>query len=334
MATYSKDNVKKIIVSRTDNLGDVILTLPLITQVKKNFPNASITFLVKKYVHDLIKDYPGIDEFAFIDELDNSSRLKKYFKQGNFDLILNVYPRFEIAYASFLAGVKIRVGTGYRWYSYLFNRRNHEHRKTAEKHEAVYNLNLLKTVLHNKEDFPIEFHFKITEEETKNLSEKLKGKQFDINSDYTIVHAPSKGSAPRLPKEKFIDYINAFNSEFKDVKVIFTGVDEEKEEIESVISGTEDKSNLINLSGFLTLQELKVLISKSKLFVSNSTGPVHIAGALNKSIIGFYPHSLPSNKSRWKPLSQNAIILEPENEDDMSSIKTESIIDATRKLLK
>ncbi|MBS1494899.1 MAG: glycosyltransferase family 9 protein [Bacteroidetes bacterium] len=334
MATFSKENIKKIVVSRTDNLGDVILTLPLITQIKKNFPDASVTFLVKKYVHDLIKDYPGINEFAFIDDLNDSSKLKKFFKQGEFDLLINVYPRFEIALAAFLAGVKIRVGTGYRWYSYLFNKRNHEHRKTAEKHEAVYNLNLLKTITHSKNDFPVEFNFQISEDEIKNLRDKLLKKSFDINSDYIIIHIPSKGSAAKLSKEKFVEYINAFNSEFKNVKVIFTGVSEERDEIVSVIAGISEKDNLVNLCGELTLSELKVLINKSKLFVSNSTGPIHIAGALNKNIIGFYPHHLPASKTRWQPLSKNTVILEPEIEDNMNSIQIESMLKATRNFLK
>lgn len=333
MATFSKDEIKKIIVSRTDNLGDVILTLPLITQIKKSFPQASVTFLVKKYVYDLIKEYPGIDEFLFIDDFEDSSKLRKFFKKGNFDLIFNVYPRFEIALAQFLAGVKYRVGTGYRWYSYLFNKRNHEHRKNAEKHEAVYNLNLLKTVFYNKENFPVEFNFKVTEEEISNLSEKLNAK-IDNNSDNIIIHVPSKGSAAKLPREKFVEYIDAFNSEFKNVKVIFTGVEEERNDIESVINDVKEKSNLINLCGELSLSELKTLISKSKLFVSNSTGPIHIAGALNKNIIGFYPHLLPANKNRWKPLSKNVEIFEPEKEDDMGTIKIEEVMAATRNLLK
>ncbi len=332
MATYSKDSIKKIIVSRTDNLGDVILTLPLITQIKKNFPKVHITFLIKKYVYDLIKDYEGIDEFVFIDELSESSKLKKYFKQGNFDLMFNVYPRFEIALAAFLAGVNTRIGTGYRWYSCLFNKRNHEHRKTAEKHEAVYNLNLLKTVIRTQKDFSIEFNFSVSDTEIKTLSKKLESK-LDIDSDFIIVHLPSKGSAAKLPKQKFVEYINAFNSEFKNVKVIFTGVNEERNEIESVMNDINEKNNLINLCGELSLSELKVLIYKSKLFVSNSTGPIHIAGALNKNIIGFYPHHLPANKTRWQPLSKDTVIFEPVIENDMGTIKVEDIMASTRKFL-
>ncbi len=333
MVTYSKEGVKKIIVSRTDNLGDVILTLPLITQLRKIFPSAKITFLIKKYVYDLIKNYPGIDDFAFIDDLQNFSELKKFFKKRDFDLMLNVYPRFEIALAAFLAGVKIRIGTGYRWYSTLFNKKNYEHRKTAEKHEAVYNLNLLNAIAENTNNLKQEFNFKVSEDEIKSLSGKLKNK-FDLNSDFIVAHVPSKGSAAKFPKEKFTEYINVFNSEFKDVRVIFTGVEEEREEIESVIAKVEDKNNIVNLCGELTLSELKTLVYKSKLFVSNSTGPIHIAGALDKNIIGFYPHLLPASKNRWRPLSRNAVIFEPQTDDDMNSINVDDVLKSTRNFLK
>jgi len=338
MAIYNNDDIKKIIVSRTDNLGDVILTLPLITQIKKTFPQAKITFLIKHYVYDLIKDYPGIYDFAFIDELNTSFALKTYFKQKNFDAIFNVYPRFEIALASFLTGIKYRIGTGYRWYSYLFNKKIYEHRKTADKHEAVYNLNLLNSLSESKNDFTPEFCFNVSEDEINKLEQKLKQFDFEVNSDFIIVHIPSKGSASRLPTGKFIEFIDIFHTEFKFHKIILTGVQEERQEIEYVVESLKeklkDKSNVINLCGKLSLSELKVLISKCKLFVSNSTGPIHIAGALNKNIIGFYPHLLPANKNRWKPLSSNAVILEPETDDDMNSIKNERIMLEARKLLK
>jgi len=334
MDIYNNPNleIKKIIVSRTDNLGDVILTLPLITQIKKTFPEAKITFLVKKYVYDLIKDYPGIYDFAFIDELNTSFALKTYFKQKNFDAMFNVYPRFEIALAAYLSGIKYRIGTGYRWYSYLFNKKIHEHRKTGEKHEAVYNLNLLNSLSEEKKEFTPEFCFTISDEEINKLQNKLP--ELNLNSDFIIIHLPSKGSAAKLPAKKYIDFTNEFLKEFNNYKVVLTGVEEERNEIDSFMNETESKNNLINLCGRLSLSELKTLISKSNLFLSNSTGPIHIAGALNKNIIGFYPHHLPANKNRWKPLSKNAIILEPETADDMNSIITESIINAAKTLLK
>ena len=77
-----------------------------------------------------------------------------------------------------------------------------------------------------------------------------------------------------------------------------------------------------------------ILIDNSKLFISNSTGPIHIAGALNKNIIGFYPNLAPMNEIRWKPLSENAVILSPENTGgNMDEIKVENVISETKKFM-
>ena len=65
-------------------------------------------------------------------------------RRAQFDAVVVAFPRFRIALLLWLAGIPVRVGTGYRWYSFLFNRKIFEHRKTVEKHEAEYNLSLLK----------------------------------------------------------------------------------------------------------------------------------------------------------------------------------------------
>ena len=77
-----------------------------------------------------------------------------------------------------------------------------------------------------------------------------------------------------------------------------------------------------------------ILIDKCKLFVSNSTGPIHIAGALNRKIIGFYPNSAPMNAVRWKPLSNQAVIISPETGDDMRTINNKLAAEAVDELLR
>ena len=76
-----------------------------------------------------------------------------------------------------------------------------------------------------------------------------------------------------------------------------------------------------------------ILIDSSSLFISNSTGPIHIAGALKKKIIGFYPNTIPMTAARWRPLCDKTIILSPEQSSDMSEIKTKDIKSAANKLI-
>jgi len=95
------------------------------------------------------------------------------------------------------------------------------------------------------------------------------------------------------------------------------------------------KTSVHDVSGMLDLKELMILIDNSDVFISNSTGPVHIAGALNRNIIGFYPNEKPMSDTRWKPLSENTVILKPGGiSDDMDLITEDIIMKAVTSFLK
>ena len=302
MKEIEKNNINNILITRTDKLGDVILTLPLISETKRIFPKAKITFLINSYVKDILSGYEDIDELAFINSLP-----KDFYKNNKFDLAINVYPRFKLAKDLFRARITYRVGSGFRWYSFLYNRKVKEHRKDCNFHEAQYNLNLLKAVSDEVQDKFI-FKFKYSLEEKNNLFGKVQ-----INSKYIIIHPGSRGSARDLPINKITQFIKKFAGNHSDYKIVLTGSDFESGAIAIILNDIpiEIRQNIINLCGKLGLRELMILIDNSNLFISNSTGPIHIAGALNKNIIGFYPNEPPVNDKRWGPLSKNAIILNP-----------------------
>jgi ADP-heptose:LPS heptosyltransferase len=326
-------HLNKILITRTDKLGDVILTLPLIAEVSRIFPDVKIHFLVRKYVKDLIENYPPVDNLIFSDDFKNNSDFIQYLKKEKFDAVINVFPRLELAISFYRAGIRTRIGTGFRWFSFLYNKKMYQHRKYAEKHESEYNIDLLKTIT-ERATYNRNFFFSYTNYEKTKLFEKLKSEKINITDNYIIIHPGSKGSAKDWSVENFKDYINLFLDEFGDFFVILTGTEEEKKIISEIISSVRQKNSVINLAEKLNLRELMIVIDNSKLFISNSTGPIHIAGALNKNIIGFYPNSAPMNAKRWRPLSENSVILSPVDlSDNMNDIKPENVISETKKFM-
>ena len=330
----NKSDIKKILVTRTDKLGDVILTLPLITQLKKNYPDARIYFLVSNYVKDLIEHYEGVDDLIFVEDYESFRAKTKYFKSEKIDVVINVFPRFELALAFFISGINIRIGSGYRWYSFLYNEKIYEHRKHAIKHESDYNLNLLKPIIPNI-DYNKTFYFKYNTDEISALKNKLLALDFDLSGKFIILHPSSRGSAMDLPTEKFKNLCSEILKNFTDFNVVFSGSNDDLEKTNKMLSefNESERKRIFNLAGTLNLKELMILIDSSKLFISNSTGPIHIAGALNKNIIGFYPDKIPMNSERWRPLSENAIILKPKIPEDMNSISNEDIISSVQNIL-
>jgi len=309
-------NEVNVLVSRTDKIGDVVLTLPLINEVKRLIPNSKISFLISRKLENLIDGYKDVDKVFFIEDIN----IYNFLKLNKFDIAISVYPRKELAMAFYKAGIKIRVGTAYRLYSVLFNYRIKEHRKYADKHETDYNLNLL-SFLGKEISYEKKFFFKYTKEESGTLNNKLSS--FKLDDKYVVIHPGSKGSARDLPIDKMMRIPETIIKSYPEYKIILTGITHEKPITKLFKEIYKDR--VIDLAGEISLRELLILIDKSSLFISNSTGPIHIAGALNKNIIGFYPNSAPMNAARWRPLSDNIKVISPESGDDMASIDNKVI---------
>jgi ADP-heptose:LPS heptosyltransferase len=329
---------KNILIVRTDRIGDVVLSLPLAGLIKKHYPDCKLSFLLREYTKDITDGHPHIDEVLILKEeygkIPVSSNVNQ-LKGKSFDSCIIVYPTLITALIVFLSRIKIRVGSGYRWYSFLFNRRVYEHRKYAEKHELDFNVNLLKKFGINEVVKPdnVVFDIKINPATLKSVKETLTTSGVDLNKKLIIAHPGSGGSAVDLPLEKFAKIISSLNN-LKNITVIITGSESEKEICELVSGDT----NVINLAGKFNLSELAALISCSKVFISNSTGPIHIAAALGIFTIGFYPKILACSQERWGPYTTKKAVFLPEIDcrdctreqcerlDCMNSINYEGVI--------
>ncbi|MFZ1323106.1 MAG: glycosyltransferase family 9 protein [Ignavibacteria bacterium] len=328
-----KDKVKNILVTRTDRLGDVILTLPLLSCLKKVFPDAKLFFLVNVSLKGLLECYEGIDEIIYTNDLKDKDALTEIIRSKEIDMAINVKPDFNLASIFYRLGIKYRIGTAYRWFSFLYNYKVRIHRKRSDLHESELNLLMIKSFF-NEECGNELGKFNIEESKKFRLTQKLSKFNFELSEKYVIIHPGSGGSAKDFPADKFIEFTKMFSIDYENFKVVLTGLQGENELSEKIIIGSGIEKSAVNLCGKLDLGEMLMLINDCSLFISNSTGPIHIAGALNKKIIGFYPNEKPMHAGRWKPLGNDVEILSPEStKDEMIEIDSKKIMNAVKKLI-
>lgn len=301
---------KNILVVRTDRIGDVVLSLPMASVLKKNFPNAKITYLLRAYTKPLAVNNPNIDEVITLIEENNKVPIGKniLLLKNKYDVCIAAFPSFQLALILFLAGIKTRIGTGYRWYSFLFNKRIYEHRKYAEHHELEFNIRLLKQLGIDEKIDPLSADFGLipTKKSEEFIDEELKKIGIDASKRIVIVHPGSGGSSIDLPLEKMKELIFKI-SQLHGVEILITGSIAEKELCGSLI--VNEKT--INLAGKYELPELIALINKCVLFIANSTGPIHIAAALGKFVVGFYPKIVSCSVERWGPYTNKKFVFTP-----------------------
>ncbi len=307
-----KMTYQKIIISRTDSIGDVILTLPMAGYLKKCFPQTKIVFFGKSYTNAVVDACKHVDEFLNYDDFQllNREGQTSFLKQVNADVIVHVFPRKDIAHSARKASIPLRIGTSHRFYHWTTcNKTVNFSRKKSTLHEAQLNFKLL-APLDIKDDLSIEEIVPfLALSPTTSLPHEILS-VLDKNKTKVILHPKSHGSAVEWGVAHFAELASLLID--KGFQVIITGTAKEKEMIaDSVLFEVKD---IVDLTGKLSLKELMALIAACDALVAASTGPLHIASAMNKKAIGLYSERRPIHPDRWKPIGTNASYLSKSRE--------------------
>jgi len=291
----------KIILSRTDNLGDVILTLPLAGFLKEQDPKNEVYFIGKAYTRPLIEASQFIDKFLDKDEI-----LKDPQKLASLqaDAIIFIFPDSDLAPIARKAKIPLRVGTSHRWWHWLYcNKKIDFSRKNSLLHEAQLNFKLLEGV-----GMFLEPNFSLITDwyglKTPDLAPEFKS-LLSSEKLNVILHPKSKGSA----REWHLDSYFALAKNNPDIQFFVTGTQAEGDLIKSQKADLLALENAYDLTGKLSLGELITFIGICDGLVACSTGPLHIAAALGINALGIYPPIKPMHPARWQPIGKKVKVL-------------------------
>ena len=277
--------------------------------LKSLFPHANVSMLLRSYTKDVASGAEGLSEIL---AYDHNGKLKSFFEMlrelrlGRYDLAIIAFPRFRISLLLWLAGIPARLGTGYRWYSFLFNLRVFEHRKVGQKHESEYNLGLLKG-LGVEPPVPPKPAVRFSEEDRLVALALMHELGIQKDDPWIILHPGSGGSARDWKAQNFGAL--ATHLAEKGFTVAVTGGPGEDSLVAEVVKCSNGGG--VPVVNRLNLKQLAALISFARLFVSNSTGPLHIASAVGTPVIGFYPDIPACSAVRWGPLTDRRVVFIP-----------------------
>lgn len=303
---------EKILVVRTDRIGDVILSTPVLELIKRNFPKCHLAMLVSPYTQALLENNPYLDE-VIVDDQENRYKgvrglygLAKLLKEKKFDVSILLHPSWRLAYLLYLAKIRYRIGTAYRFYSFFFNLKIFQHRKTIEKHEVEYNLDMLFPLgITVEKTLPKVYLSHKEEEEGRVLLE-----EFGVNSNdlVVVIHPGSGNSSLNFPAKKF-GHLADMLIEKDGAKIILTGKKGESDLADIVTKNM--KTSPINLVGKLGLRQLASILNKADLMISNSTGPMHLATSLGTPVVAIFCPIKTASPKRWGPYGENHQVILP-----------------------
>jgi len=295
-----------ILISRTDSIGDVVLTLPLAGIIKRFIPESKIVFLGRDYTRDVIGLSEHVDSFISYDDILKLPATERVsaFKNIQASHIIHVFPVKDIAQLAKQAQIPKRIGTTNRlWHWFTCNIKVKLSRKNSDLHEAQLNTKLL-------EPLGIQRHFSLEELAgaygfTKvPVLEQPFAALLSPGKTQVILHPKSKGSAREWGLENFSKLIGELDK--TRYSIYISGTAQEGELLRSLI---EQHPEVTDLTGKLSLQQFIAFIHRCDALVAASTGPLHIAAALGKKAIGLFSPMRPIHPGRWMPIGKQASYL-------------------------
>ena len=291
-------NPKTILISRTDSIGDVVLTLPMAKALKNNFPGVKTGFIASHYTKPIIDACEYIDFFV-----DKKTFLEEKPTEAiQADTIIHVFPVQEIALRAKELMIGRRIGTTNRLFHwYTCNKLVKLSRKNSLLHEAQLNLKLLKGLTiesdYSKEEIPALFGLTNLKPLNNHLRTFLKTDRLNV-----IFHPKSQGSAREWGIENFATLASLLPKE--KYNILVSGTEKERTSLQPMFDLAGD--SVTDITGLMNLDQFISFINESDGLVANSTGPLHIAAALGKFALGIYPPIRPMHPGRWAPLGSNS----------------------------
>jgi lipopolysaccharide heptosyltransferase II len=317
----------RLLISRTDRLGDLILALPLVQTLKARYPSALIDVLTSDYAAPILKYHPSVNGVVTVNhallasDREHRVELSLALASAGYKAVLVLYPEKNICRIFRRAGIPVRIGTAGRFHSIYFNRRLFHRRNPSTRHESEYNLDFLKFFEDGALSLLPEIH--IAEEEKSHAGRFLQKQR--IGADFVVIHPGSGGSAQKWPLDNFLrlyDYMVKSG-----IETVITGSKEEGAEMTALAK----KKNIAikEITGKTDLRMLAAVLARARAMVANSTGPLHLAAAVGTKVIGLYPRNRIMSPVRWGPLGKGHLVVQPPEEGQkMDSITIEQVAES------
>jgi len=317
MATFLKklkNRPQKLLVARTDRIGDFVLTLPFFEVLHREL-GISFSVLCQELVTPLLQNNPYVDEIITIGPGKERGELLREIQSKGFDgLLVLVNDKFILDLLPALKFIPTRIGPLSKPKTLLYY--THpvlQKRSRSIRNEAEYNLELLE--IFGLANFILprpKFHF--SDNEIKDFLEKLPSLTRLQNppSSWIILHAGMQGSALNWNEGNYRELLQRMLAEGK--TVMLTGAGEQEKQLnQRLLQGIQNEfpDLLYDMSGKLSLRELAILLHLADLFIGPSTGPTHIANAAGTPLISFYPPIQVQSKIRWQPFLAESKIFVP-----------------------
>lgn len=310
-----KNHFSRILVVRTDRIGDVVLTTPVLKALRENYPHAHIAMMVSPRTKELIEDNPYLDEVLVYDREKKDKGLLGFWrfvlalKRKRFDLAIVLHTKNRLNLITYFASIKRRAGYKNNKFGFLLTDKLTDTRHLGIKHEVDYCLDILRKLgLKINDKIP---YVAVKKKDLDSVGSMLNAQGIGADNKIAAIHPGSSCISKRWLRERFVVLANRLVEDYG-LKVILVAEGKEDEAIANEMAH-EIRYPVLNLSGKLSLGQLSALLKRCAIFISNDSGPAHIASAVGTPVVSIFGRNQAGlSPVRWAPVGRKDTYLHKE----------------------
>jgi heptosyltransferase-2 len=299
---------QRVLVLQNGFLGDTVLTLPLLSEIKLRYPSAKLVLACSPLAKELLQDHPDIDEIIVDDKKGSDRgllgiwRKATTLKEMSFTVALTPHKSLRSALMLYFAGIPLRVGFRQSAASFLFHRRVI---REPQRHDVERNLSLLRAFGIQPEDCRRSMRLPPASGAEAVVKKILGSMGVDEKRTLIGINPGSVWATKRWSAEGFAGAIQLIKQNYDCDVLLFGGPADAGvvSRIQELCGGT-----LVNLAGKIGLREMPAALSLCRVLITNDSAPMHMAVACGVPTVAIFCATTPA--LGFYPYSDNAILLE------------------------
>ena len=304
---YGTLPLRRVLVVQTQRMGDVLCATPVLAALRRELPGVHITALVHHPFQVVLQESPDVDAVLTYDRKGDDRSLARRLqligtlREGDFDWALVIHAASSVAFALWQSGIPWRTciwryGDRARphWHRF-YHQHVRQDREPGEKHEIEYNKDALGELGFHPEP-ALSYRVFLSPDEQAEADALLEASGRDSSRSLAVLHPGHGGGRQEWSPEAYAAVGDGLAR--RGLQVAITGSPAERARAEHLARAMGEPA--IQLAGAASLRVLMGVLARASLFVSVSTGPMHLAGAMRvPTVTLFGPTDMRPHAVRW-----------------------------------
>ncbi len=304
----------KVLLIRLRLIGDVVFTTPIPRALKRQFPDARITYLVEKEAAPVVAGNPHLDDVIVVERSRGWRRivadlkLAAALRRGRFDLVLDLHGGPRSSWLTRATGARQRIGYAIEGRGWMYTKTVARPRELRPRHSVVNQWDLLHAIDGwSGEPDPLRDSVDMQPDPAAEarITARLEAAGIAAHDEIIVLHVSAGNPFRRWPEPAFVEVVTSLAAGNERRRLILSSGPSDRAAADRIVDAARaalgaDRAGRVIEFGEFGLAEMRALVARSRLFVGGDTGPLHVAATTATPVVAIFGPTLPVRSVPWR----------------------------------